>query len=91
MKGFVFTIEVLCVLTVVIAVLVFFTGFFSFVSTPDFDSLNVMAVVHDMGEADTSLPPPGFAAGEACEGDKYSMGIYQFGIGNLDGWGVCIR
>jgi len=90
-KGFVFTMEALIVLSVFLSIMIFFTGFFTFVSTPDFDSINSMAIVHDLGQANTSTPPQGFLTSELCTQNKYSMGVYQFGLEDVGEWGVCLE
>jgi len=65
-KGAIFTIEASYSLLAVFVAIVALFSFMQLVEQPNYDLINELKVAHDMGEANVSAAPDGFAFGPAC-------------------------
>jgi len=59
-KGIIFSAEAIYIIVVVFAAILVFLAALPNTGTPDYDTVQTMKVMHDLGEAGTANPPPGY-------------------------------
>lgn len=76
-KGLIYSLEAVFLASIVL-VLFMALATFTFNSSPEYDIMGSMKVAHDMGEVNSSSPPPGFNYSSCSPGARYGSDIYSF-------------